>query len=126
MRSFAVAIVALSCIACDLSGNAQEVRTVPGGSAARGRSIVADGSFGCTACHAIPQMRGVRGNVGPSLDAFAARAFIGGQIPNTSANLVGFLHDPPGVIARTGMPNVNLSFADARDVAAYLYTLEPK
>jgi hypothetical protein len=55
----------------------------------------------------------------------AARAFIAGRLPNEPDVLVAFLRDPPALVPQTGMPDVGLSAADARHVAAYLYTLEP-
>jgi hypothetical protein len=55
----------------------------------------------------------------------ASRAFIAGQLPNTSAELVAFLENPPSLVAATGMPDVRLGLDDARDIAAYLYTLAP-
>jgi cytochrome c2 len=54
----------------------------------------------------------------------ADRAFIAGQLPNTPDVLVAFLQDPPSLVPRTGMPDVRMSLEDARDVAAYLYSVE--
>jgi hypothetical protein len=31
--------------------------------------------------------------------------------------------DPPGIEPRTGMPNLGLTEAEAKDIATYLYTL---
>ncbi len=39
--------------------------------------------------------------------------------------MLAFLQDPPSLVPQTGMPNVLLSLQQARDIAAYLYTLEP-
>jgi cytochrome c2 len=111
---------------CDLSRtpvlNDKQVR---GGDAARGRAIVAGGAYGCTACHAIPGMPGPQGSVGPPLDGMAGRALIAGQLPNKPEVLVAFLRNPPSLVPATGMPDVRLGLDEARDIAAYLYTLEP-
>jgi mono/diheme cytochrome c family protein len=80
-------------------------------------------AFGCGACHAIPGVRGARGVVGPPLTAWAKRAYIGGEVPNTPANLVRWVMDPPSIEPRTAMPNLGVDEPQARDVAAYLYTL---
>jgi cytochrome c2 len=56
----------------------------------------------------------------------AARAFVAGELPNTPATLVAFLQDPPALVPATGMPDVRLGLDDARDIAAYLYTLESR
>jgi cytochrome c1 len=39
--------------------------------------------------------------------------------------LVAFLRDPAALAPRTGMPDVGLSDQQARDIAAFLLTLEP-
>jgi cytochrome c2 len=123
------ALVLLGCLAgasCDLAGEeAPAAREVPGGDPARGRAIVASGVYGCPACHAIPGIRAPRGVVGPPLAGMARRVFIAGQLPNTADTLVAFLRNPPALVPETGMPDVGLGLAAARDVAAYLYTLEP-
>ena len=92
---------------------------------ARGRAIVASGAHGCAACHTIPGIRSPRGIVGPPLGGMAQRGFIAGQLPNRPEVLVAFLQNPPALIPKTGMPDVGLSPQQARDIAAFLYTLEP-
>ncbi len=62
-------------------------------------------------------------NVGPPLQKFGLRAYIGGVLPNTPDNLVRWLQDPPSVDPRTAMPNLGVSLAEAGDIAAHLYTL---
>jgi len=93
------------------------------GDPVQGRALVASGAYGCTACHVVPGIRAPRGVVGPALGALAARPFIAGQLPNTFDVLVTFLRDPPSQVPATGMPDVGLSSQQARDIAAYLYSL---
>jgi len=38
--------------------------------------------------------------------------------------MIRWLQDPPAVDAKTAMPNLHVSEADARDIATYLYTLQ--
>jgi cytochrome c553 len=97
---------------------------VAGGDPERGRAILASGTHGCVACHAIPGIRGARGIAGPPLAGFARRGFIAGQLPNTPQVLVAFLLDPPKLVSQTGMPNVGLTLDEARHVAAFLHTLK--
>jgi mono/diheme cytochrome c family protein len=85
---------------------------------------VANGRFGCSACHAIPGVDFPKGVAGPPLQGMAGRAFIAGQLPNKPEVLVAFLRHPPALIARTGMPDVGLTADQARDIAAYLYALD--
>lgn len=87
----------------------------------RGRQRIAE--HGCISCHTVPGVRGPASSVGPPLREVAARAYLGGVLPNTPANMVRWLRDPPGIDPRTAMPNVGLSEADASDIAAYLLTL---
>jgi cytochrome c1 len=72
----------------------------------------------------VPGVSGPGSNVGPRLDKIAKRTYVGGVLANTPDNMVRWLRDPQGVDPRTAMPNVGLSEADARDIAAYLYTLQ--
>jgi cytochrome c1 len=46
------------------------------------------------------------------------------MLPNTPQNLVAWIRDPPGIDPLTAMPASGMSEAEARDVAAYLYTLD--
>lgn len=102
---------------------ARENGATVAGDSARGRALVAGGAYGCTACHAVPGVRAPSGIAGPRLGGFAQRPFIAGQLPNNLDVLTAFLRDPPALIPQTGMPNVGLGFEDARDIAAFLYTL---
>lgn len=94
---------------------------IPGAHAGRGRAVVAD--YGCGACHLVPGVPGPAGMVGPPLAGFGRRAMIAGVVANRPDNLVRWLLDPPSVAPGTAMPDLGLSEAQARDVAAFLYTL---
>lgn len=80
--------------------------------------------YACVTCHSIPGVVGSQSPVGPSLEKMASRAFIAGVLPNTPENMVRWLRDPPGVAPQTLMPNLAVAERDARDIAAYLYTLK--
>ncbi|MDF2767148.1 MAG: hypothetical protein K0S81_4144 [Rhodospirillales bacterium] len=79
---------------------------------------------GCGGCHIIPGISGASGKVGPPLEDVARRVYIGGVLPNTAANLVDWIVDPHDADPRTAMPATGISPAEARDVAAYLYSLQ--
>jgi mono/diheme cytochrome c family protein len=87
----------------------------------RGRSLIQ--AYGCGTCHTIDGIRGAYGTVGPPLDRFAQRSVVAGILPNTPRVLVAWLIDPPALEPRTAMPAVGLDESQARDIAAYLYTL---
>jgi mono/diheme cytochrome c family protein len=94
---------------------------VPGGEPARGHALIQ--AYGCGACHVVEGVRGTRGTVGPPLEAYAERRLLAGILPNTPRFLVPWLVDPVAIEPRTGMPAVGVTVAEARHIAAYLYTL---
>jgi cytochrome c1 len=100
---------------------APELAAFTGGAPERGRQTLA--RHGCPTCHVIPGVPQADGLVGPPLDHFASRVYVGGVVPNTPDNLIAWLIDPPAIDPLTAMPATGLSEADARDIAAYLYTL---
>jgi hypothetical protein len=53
----------------------------------------------------------------------ASRLYVGGVLANTPENLVAWIVDPPAHDLLTAMPVTGIGEAEARDVAAYLYTL---
>lgn len=79
--------------------------------------------YGCAGCHAIPGVDGPAGLVGPPLADIGKRIYIAGVITNTPANMVRWIVNPPAVDPMTAMPVTGISEAEARDVAAYLYSL---
>lgn len=97
-------------------------QSVHDGNAERGAEVMA--LYGCGGCHVIPGITGARGTVGPNLAGFAERAYVGGVLPNTPGGLVRWLVDPPKHAPETAMPDLDVTEADARDMAAYLYTLK--
>jgi cytochrome c len=113
-------VIALT--ACGVSSRSLVQQQVPGGDAGRGRQAMA--RYGCGACHAIPGVSGARGNVGPSLSGMGERRIVAGMLANEPANLIHWIQDPQSVVPGNAMPNMGVSDDDARDIAAYLYTLK--
>jgi cytochrome c len=121
-RSIAEAAIILVAIAGCNSGNETfAARQVPGGHAKNGRNYME--AAGCGSCHIIPGVVNARGMVGPSLEHFAQRSFIAGEVPNTTDNLVKWIVNPPSIEPRTAMPVLGVTPTEARDIAAYLYQL---
>jgi cytochrome c1 len=48
---------------------------------------------------------------------------IAGRLPNTAANLIRWVQHPQQIAPGALMPEMNVTEQDARDLAAYLYTL---
>jgi cytochrome c len=116
-----IALILLAIAACSSSKDTFSARQVPGGHASNGRNYMA--AAGCGSCHIIPGVVNARGMVGPSLEHFAQRSFIAGEVPNTTDNLVKWIVNPPSIEPKTAMPVLGVTPTEARDIAAYLYQL---
>ncbi len=98
-----------------------EVRPVAGGDPVHGPELMR--RYGCHACHVIPGVRGADKLVGPPLTQWGQRIYIAGRLPNTPENLVLWIMNPQAIHEHTAMPNMGVTEAHARHMAAYLYTL---
>jgi len=121
LLSIASALLVVAILGCD-EGRATRAFTVGSiGNVQHGRELIR--GYGCGACHLIPGVHNARGTVGPPLIYLSERAKIAGELPNTPENLVRWLQNPKGLEPKTAMPILGLSEDQARDIAAYLYTL---
>ena len=118
------AALAAALVACQSSTETKELRAaaaMTGGNPEHGPGLMR--SYGCASCHTIPGVVGAEGMVGPPLTGIAHRGYIAGVLPNAPENLIRWIRDPKGVDSLTAMPNTGVTERDARDIAAYLYTL---
>ena len=99
-----------------------QANSLTGGDADHGKSAIA--AYGCKSCHTIPGIPGAQSTVGPNLSGIASRSYIAGVLTNSPENLIRWLRDPQAVDDKTAMPNLGVGPRDARDIAAYLYTLQ--
>jgi cytochrome c2 len=79
--------------------------------------------FGCPACHAIPGFAAGEAQTGPSLAGLSRRDRLAGGVANTPENLIRWIRRPSDVVPGTAMPVLGLSEQDAKDIAAFLYSL---
>ena len=93
-----------------------------GGDPEQGRLLLRQ--FACGSCHSIPGVANAGGRVGPPLEGVAKRVYLGGVLPNTPQNMAAFIREPHKADPRTAMPAMGVTEAHARDMVAYLYTLE--
>ncbi|WP_067172041.1 c-type cytochrome [Microtetraspora niveoalba] len=116
----ALAVLAVCAAACGVGG--EPPPEVPGGSPAKGRLLLS--RYGCSSCHTVPGVEGADALVGPPLTAFGRRGYIAGQLPNSGPNLQRWIRKPSAVEPGTAMPDLGVTEQDARDIAAYLFTLD--
>ncbi|WP_229427225.1 c-type cytochrome [Massilia atriviolacea] len=123
MRVFPLPIAVAAVLCAALAGCDNRAAPVPvgAGDAALGKRLMEQ--YQCGACHAIPGVGAATGTAGPPLDKFGRRSYIAGRIPNLPGPLADWLVDPPSLKPGTMMPNVGVSRAEARHMAAYLATL---
>jgi cytochrome c oxidase assembly factor CtaG len=108
---------------CKEQGQAQAATLIrTHGDAQHGAKVIKD--IGCGNCHSIPGIAGADGVVGPPLTQVGRRIFLAGVLRNTPANMILWLRTPQAVLPGNAMPDSGLSEKDARDVAAYLASLD--
>jgi cytochrome c2 len=96
--------------------------TIGGANADRGAKLIRQ--YGCGGCHTIPGIADAQGLVGPPLTRLASRVYIAGMLRNTPDNLALWIRDPQGIVPGNVMPNMGIDAQNARDIAAYLATLQ--
>ncbi|GAA0750226.1 cytochrome C [Sphingomonas sp. ABOLD] len=124
MTAFAALAGVLSVAGIYYQDSAQSrthAEAMTGGSVAAGKAAI--GRYNCGACHRIPGIGAATGVAGPALNGIATRSFIAGTLPNDSPNLQRWLQHPQQVVPGNAMPEQGVTPRDARDIAAYLYTL---
>jgi cytochrome c len=121
-RLTAALLAALMIAACSRRSEVMEqARTLTGGDPTRG--VWAIGRYGCGSCHDIPGIRRATGTVGPPLAGIARRTYLAGHVSNTPQDMMRWIQHPQQLERGTAMPEMNVTDGDARDIAAYLYTL---
>lgn len=98
-----------------------ERQHMPEADPARGLRVME--RVGCGSCHVIPGLTWPEGKVGPTLRNVSERNLISGHLPNRPDLLAAYVRNAPAVLPGTTMPAMPIDQAEARDVAAYLYTL---
>lgn len=128
MRNYTVGLIAIFSVAvillagCTGGQHPRRISVATGGVPNAGRQVII--KYRCGACHTIPGISGAHGVFGPPLNAMGRRTYIAGQIPNAPDNLVHWIMAPTSLKPETAMPDLNIPEQQARNVAAYLYTLQ--
>ena len=100
---------------------------VPGPGAPAGADTLAGSKLfaakGCIGCHSLNAVKFSKGLIGPNLANVGSRHYIAaGTLLNTDENLAHWIQHPWSVKHGVLMPELGLSEADARTLAAYLRT----
>lgn len=119
MRRLALLAALAGVVAC--TPHDPEARLVTGGDVERGRLAIRQ--YACQTCHSIPGITGANALVGPPLNGIASRRYLAGVLPNTTDDMIAWLRNPQAVDPLSAMPDLGVTERDARDIAAYLYTL---
>jgi cytochrome c1 len=118
----AVSVILISLTADSACRDADALaQGVNGGNPTNGRHLLY--SYSCGSCHVIPGVAEADGTIGPPLRGFGSRVYIAGIQPNTPENLLRWIAQPQEVQPGNAMPDLGVTEEQARDIAAYLYTL---
>lgn len=117
-----LSVILISLLAgCALGDTDEPAQSVTAGNPANGRRLLY--SYGCGSCHAIPRVGEADGTIGPPLSGLGSRLYIAGVLENTPDNLCRWIAQPQEVQPGNAMPDTGVTQQQARDMAAYLYTL---
>jgi cytochrome c oxidase assembly factor CtaG/cytochrome c2 len=116
----ALLLIPFSLGGCDDNGSRAVAANI-GGDPHQGAALIK--AYGCGSCHTIPGVADANGLVGPPLLWMGRRVYIAGVLRNTPDNMILWLRHPQRIVPGNAMPEMGLSEKDARNVAAYLYTL---
>lgn len=119
--SCVLALFAFTLSACSRAGSIELGQQLTGGDPKIGEHLIY--AYGCGSCHAIPGVAEANGTVGPSLQGFGSRIYVAGVLANTPENLFHWVSKPQEIEPATAMPDLGVTERQARDIAAYLYTL---
>ncbi|HEX6534612.1 MAG TPA: cytochrome c [Gemmatimonadaceae bacterium] len=99
-----------------------QTRTIAGANPERGKQLLQ--TYGCSSCHMIPGVQGADATVGPPLIDWSRRTYIAGEVPNTPDFLIRWIEMPQAIEPGTAMPNLGVTEGNAKDIAAYLYSIQ--
>jgi cytochrome c len=117
------ACVLLACLAAGCENRVKRTAMqITGGDPDRAASAIR--RHGCGSCHTIPGIDGANAVVGPPLTSLGRRSYIAGHLSNNPDTLIRWIRHPHSFKQQTAMPEMGVGEQDARDIAAYLYTLQ--
>lgn len=116
----------LFCIACADKFDYARGASMTGGDPEAGKQKIV--LHDCHSCHEIPGIPVNPDRKGPDLKHWSRRSTIAKQWPNTPANLEDFIEHPERMLhgknLKSEITMSNVKPADAKDIAAYLFSLD--
>ena len=122
MWAAAALFLAAALCGCPGGQDAGPYAAAVGGKPADGKRLIR--VYRCGECHTIPGIPGAQGVFGPPLNFIGRRAVIAGNFANSPDNLEHWIESPPTMKPGTAMPELGVTSRQARDITAYLYTLQ--
>jgi cytochrome c2 len=123
MRLLAALVVVVSVFAACSTGGVDyaQGKAMTGGDPEAGKQAIL--VHDCHSCHVIPGIEGDQATQGPGLEHWARQSTVAKEWPNTPANLENWIRHSEQLRPKTTMKLLSVSEKDARDIAAYLYSL---
>jgi cytochrome c len=123
LRSAAIStVMAMVFVACSSNGfDYARGTSLTGGNPQIGKEKIV--LHDCHSCHVIPGIEGDAHVLGPNLDHWSRRATIANRWPNTSRNLENWIRHSEQMLPGTTMEMLDVNENDAKDIAAYLYSI---
>lgn len=113
-------------VACSQTYNYERGASMTGGDPQAGKEKIV--LHDCHSCHEIPGVPVNAQRRGPSLKHWARQSTIAKQWPNTPDNLEDFLQHPERMLHGSGLKSEmtmsRVKAGDAKDIAAYLYSID--
>jgi cytochrome c len=113
-------------VACSQTFNYERGASMTGGDPQAGKEKIV--LHDCHSCHEIPGIPVNRDVRGPSLKHWAKQSTIAKKWPNTPENLEDFLQHPERMLhgsgLKTEMTMSSVKSGDAKDIAAYLFSID--
>ena len=113
-------VLVLSALALASCDKRAPIEPLTGGNPKVGKQLIE--SYGCASCHQIKGVPLGKSAVGPSLKDIRKSSYVAGVLPNSADNLIKWIQHPQQVNPKTAMPELGVTEAQARDIAAYLYS----
>ena len=117
----AASLIAVSLAGCSGSVDFAQGQKMTGGDPEAGKQAIV--IHDCHSCHVIPGIEGEEHVQGPTLAHWATRSTVAKQWPNTPENLENWIRHSEQLRPGTTMKMLSVSEKDARDIAAYLDSL---